>query len=59
MQNFQGIVFLMNRTYTEIFKSAFSFKLPIDAISLTTQPAITYSKLTIETQKQGVKYVQS
>ena len=26
---------------------------------LTTQPAITCSKLTIETLEQGVKYVQS
>ena len=25
----------------------------------TTQPTITYSKLTIETLEQGVKYVQS
>ena len=24
-----------------------------------TQPAVTYSKLTIETLEQGVKYVQS
>ena len=29
-----------------------------DALA-TTQPAITCSKLTIETQEQGVKYVQS
>ena len=28
-------------------------------ILLTTQPAFTCSKLTIETQEQGVKYVQS
>ena len=27
--------------------------------SRSTQPAITRSKLTIETQEQGVKYVQS
>ena len=27
--------------------------------SIYTQPAITYSKLTIETLEQGVKYVQS
>ena len=26
---------------------------------ITTQPAITWSKLTIETLEQGVKYVQS
>ena len=25
----------------------------------TAQPAFTYSKLTVETQEQGVKYVQS
>ena len=27
--------------------------------SIAAQPAITYSKLTIETLEQGVKYVQS
>ena len=27
--------------------------------ALCSQPAITYSKLTIETLEQGVKYVQS
>ena len=26
---------------------------------LTTQPAFTCSKLTIETQEQGMKYIQS
>ena len=31
----------------------------VHATSLTTQPAITYSKLTIETLEQGVTYVQS
>ena len=29
------------------------------ATKLTSQPAITYSKLTIETLEQGVKYVKS
>ena len=29
------------------------------AVSISTQPAITCSKLTIETLEQGVKYVQS
>ena len=29
------------------------------AHNLRTQPAFTYSKLTIETLEQGVKYVQS
>ena len=28
-------------------------------VTRTTPPAITYSKLTIETLEQGVKYVQS
>ena len=31
----------------------------INTISSTNQPAFTYSKLTIETLEQGVKYVQS
>ena len=30
-----------------------------DIVKSTTQPAITCSKLTIETLEQGVKYVQS
>ena len=31
----------------------------IGILIVLTQPAFTYSKLTIETLKQGVKYVQS
>ena len=31
----------------------------VNMIDMITQPAITFSKLTIETPKQGVKYVQS
>ena len=31
----------------------------VNMIDMITQPAITFSKLTIETPEQGVKYVQS
>ena len=44
----------MNYLYQDIYIYLKAFK------NLTkTQPAFTYSKLTIETLEQGMKYVQS
>ena len=59
-----GILYFMSRYESENFKLFLSYyyrhKIATDKKTKeTTQPAITCSKLTIETLEQGVKYVQS
>ena len=41
------------------FKNSKLSKQSVGSLSITTQPAFTCSKLTIEILEQGVKYVQS
>ena len=50
---------LKNKWYTDLSKQCVIFTDSNKRNTMTIQPAFTCSKLTIETLKQGLKYVQS
>ena len=60
-QNMKSVDFTKAQKFRYLENETFFLQIKkfINYTSRTTQPAITCSKLTIETLEQGVKYVQS
>ena len=59
MQNFLVSVILLESKLSKYYCFAFLRTFVQLFLCFLSQPAYTYSKLTIETPEQGVKYVQS